>query len=79
MAAAQTGKHNEKRVSYGHSMIVDPWGAVIGQCSESVDMCFAEINLNYLSEVRTNQPVMAHRRNDLYSIVFNTQTTGWSF
>lgn len=79
MAAAQTGKHNEKRISYGHSMIVDPWGAVIGQCSETVDMCFAEINLDYLKEVRTNQPVMQHRRSDLYSILYNTKQTGSKF
>lgn len=29
VAAAQVGRHNEKRVSYGHSMVVDPWGAVV--------------------------------------------------
>lgn len=29
IAAAQVGRHNEKRVSYGHSMIVDPWGKVL--------------------------------------------------
>ncbi|PIO67101.1 hydrolase, carbon-nitrogen family [Teladorsagia circumcincta] len=34
IAAAQTGKHNDKRSSYGHSMVVDPWGAVVAQCSE---------------------------------------------
>ena len=36
IAAAQTGKHNDKRMSYGHAMIVDPWGAVVAQCSERV-------------------------------------------
>lgn len=36
VAAAQTGKHNEKRQSYGHAMVVDPWGHVIAQCSERV-------------------------------------------
>lgn len=29
VAAAQVGWHNEKRVSYGHSMVVDPWGSVV--------------------------------------------------
>ena len=43
VAAAQTGKHNEKRSSYGHSMVVDPWGAVIAQCSETVGMPFSEL------------------------------------
>jgi predicted amidohydrolase len=34
VAAAQTGKHNDKRSSYGHSVIVDPWGTVVAQCAE---------------------------------------------
>ena len=33
-AAAQTGRHNEKRSSFGHSVIVDPWGTVVAQCRE---------------------------------------------
>ncbi|VDN05729.1 unnamed protein product [Thelazia callipaeda] len=69
VAAAQTGKHNDKRSSYGHTMVVDPWGAVIAQCSEAVDMCFAEISPNYLDEIRKLQPVFDHRRSDLYSLV----------
>ncbi|KAJ1363935.1 Nitrilase and fragile histidine triad fusion protein NitFhit [Parelaphostrongylus tenuis] len=75
VAAAQTGKHNEKRFSYGHSMVVDPWGAVIAQCSERVDMCFAEIDLSYVDELRSMQPVFAHRRNDLYSLHVNEVDT----
>ncbi|VDP11299.1 unnamed protein product [Onchocerca flexuosa] len=69
VAAAQTGKHNDKRSSYGHSMIVDPWGAIIAQCSETIDMCFAEISLSYLDEVRKLQPVFDHRRSDLYTLI----------
>lgn len=71
VAAAQTGKHNDKRSSYGHSMVIDPWGAVVAQCSETVDMCFAEISLGYLEEVRKTQPVLDHRRCDLYSLIAN--------
>ncbi|CAI5446284.1 unnamed protein product [Caenorhabditis angaria] len=71
VAAAQTGKHNEKRQSYGHAMIIDPWGAVIAQCSERVDMAFAEIDLDYVAELREMQPVFSHRRNDLYSLNIN--------
>ncbi|VDN56412.1 unnamed protein product [Dracunculus medinensis] len=69
VAAAQTGKHNEKRVSYGHSMVVDPWGTIIAQCSDVMDMCFCEISLDYLNEVRAVQPVFSHRRNDLYCLI----------
>jgi len=73
IAAAQTGKHYDKRISYGHSMVVDPWGAVIAQCSDRVDICFAEIDLDYVHEIRTYQPVIPHRRSDLYSLIFNEQ------
>lgn len=34
IAAAQAGKHNEKRESYGHSLIVDPWGTVVGRLED---------------------------------------------
>jgi len=34
IAAAQAGKHNEKRESYGHSLIVDPWGVVVGRLDD---------------------------------------------
>uniref|UniRef100_A0A914KGC0 bis(5'-adenosyl)-triphosphatase n=1 Tax=Meloidogyne incognita TaxID=6306 RepID=A0A914KGC0_MELIC len=71
VAPAQTGKHNDKRSSYGHSMVVDPWGAIIAQCSEREDLCFAELDLDYVDEVRRNQPVFEHRRSDLYSLYFN--------
>ncbi|RCN29603.1 histidine triad domain protein [Ancylostoma caninum] len=71
VAAAQTGKHNEKRSSYGHSMVVDPWGAIVAQCSERVDMCFAEIDTAYVAELRKMQPVFEHRRSDLYTLHVN--------
>ena len=34
IAAAQAGRHNEKRESYGHSLIIDPWGDVIGSLED---------------------------------------------
>jgi predicted amidohydrolase len=34
IAAAQAGKHNEKRESYGHSLLVDPWGTVVGRLDD---------------------------------------------
>jgi predicted amidohydrolase len=36
IAAAQAGQHNEKRESYGHSLIIDPWGTVIGRLEDPV-------------------------------------------
>lgn len=66
VAAAQTGTHNKKRVSWGHAMIIDPWGTVVAQCSEKTDMALAEIDLNLLKQIRQNMPCENHRRTDLY-------------
>ncbi|KAM4690762.1 deaminated glutathione amidase [Rhinophrynus dorsalis] len=66
VAAAQTGSHNQKRTSYGHAMVVDPWGTVIAQCQEGTGLCYAETNLPYLNGIRQEMPVWGHRRPDLY-------------
>ncbi|XP_049815190.1 nitrilase and fragile histidine triad fusion protein NitFhit [Schistocerca nitens] len=66
VAAAQTGRHNKKRTSWGHAMVVDPWGVVIAQCYEGTNMALAEIDLKYVDKVRTSMPVWQHRRLDLY-------------
>ncbi|XP_041430065.1 nitrilase 1 S homeolog isoform X2 [Xenopus laevis] len=72
VAAAQTDRHNEKRTSYGHAMVVDPWGLVIGQCQEGTGICYAEIDIPYMERVRRDMPVWRHRRTDLYGkISFN--------
>ncbi|KAK4154072.1 carbon-nitrogen hydrolase [Chaetomidium leptoderma] len=67
IAAAQAGRHNEKRVSYGHSMIVDPWGVVLaelGDKGDEPDIVTAEIDHGLLSKVRTEVPL--RRRTDVY-------------
>ncbi|XP_002740322.2 deaminated glutathione amidase-like [Saccoglossus kowalevskii] len=66
VAAAQTGKHHDRRTSYGHSMVVDPWGCVIACCHEGVDVCVVDIDLDYQQKIRTEMPVWNHRRYDLY-------------
>ncbi|XP_033338700.2 ntrilase and fragile histidine triad fusion protein NitFhit [Megalopta genalis] len=67
VAAAQTGTHNKKRVSWGHAMIVDPWGTIVAQCSEKTDIAIAEIDLGLVQLVRENMPCENHRRTDLYA------------
>lgn len=69
VAAAQVGSHNVKRTSYGHAMIVDPWGAVVAQCRDGVGIAMAHIDLGYLASVRQNMPVQRQRRADLYGKV----------
>ncbi|KAJ2698565.1 Carbon-nitrogen hydrolase [Coemansia spiralis] len=68
-AAAQIGRHNTKRASYGDAMIVDPWGAVVARCSRNTSepaLAIAEINLDYLDKVRRDMPVFSHRRTDIF-------------
>ncbi|NWU93959.1 NIT1 amidase, partial [Upupa epops] len=69
VAAAQTGQNHERRMSYGHSLVVDPWGAVVAQCREGPGLCYAEIDLEYLHRVRREIPVSRHRRSDLYGTI----------
>ncbi|KAK4168413.1 carbon-nitrogen hydrolase [Cladorrhinum sp. PSN259] len=67
IAAAQVGRHNEKRVSYGHSMIVDPWGVVLADLGDKTDdpeIATAEIDHELLRKVRMEMPL--NRRSDVY-------------
>ncbi|XP_070586400.1 deaminated glutathione amidase isoform X1 [Erythrolamprus reginae] len=66
VAAAQTGQHHPRRTSFGHSMVVDPWGSIVAQCQEGPGLCFAEIDLGYLHRLRQEMPVFAHRQPRLY-------------
>lgn len=52
IASNQTGKHANGRATYGHSMIIDPWGNIISSLEKDEGFILAEINLEYLTEVR---------------------------
>jgi predicted amidohydrolase len=63
IAAAQCGEHEDGRRTYGHSLVVDPWGKVLldmGTAQKQVG--FAELDLDRLGEVRKRIPVLSHRR-----------------
>jgi nitrilase len=62
IAPGQCGEHNRSRRSYGHSMIVDPWGVVLAQAPEGEGLALAEIDLARVSEVRRRLPALSHRR-----------------
>lgn len=66
IAAAQTGVHNHKRSSFGHSMIVDPWGAIVAQCSEGEGFALAHIDSEVLQKARSKLPIWTDRRSDIY-------------
>ncbi len=58
-APAQVGVHSPKFTSYGHSALVDPWGDVVAMAKHQTGLVFAEIDLNYLQQVRRKLPVEA--------------------
>lgn len=75
IAAAQCGRHNQKRVSYGGSLVINPWGEVVAQLGTAntdgtgegmgdPQLCTAEIDLGLVEKVRKEMPLL--RRTDVY-------------
>jgi predicted amidohydrolase len=62
VAAAQSGRHADGRETYGHSLAVSPWGAVLLDMGEDTGVGFADIELSLVGEVRQRIPTLAHRR-----------------
>lgn len=62
VAPAQAGKNPQSFATYGHSMIVDPWGKVLAVAPEAAAVVVAEIDLDYLRKVRAELPSLAQRR-----------------
>jgi predicted amidohydrolase len=62
LASDQDGNHPEGRKSYGHSMIVDPWGKIIVEQKTQVGIITADIDLQAMHKLRTSFPVLKHRR-----------------
>jgi predicted amidohydrolase len=62
IAAAQTGEHHGKRKTYGHSMIVSPWGEVLAEGGEDEGLIYAEIDLEAVNAARTAIPALTHDR-----------------
>ena len=61
LAPAQGGKHPTGRVTYGNSMIVDPWGDVTARLDKGDGVAIAEFDATRIAEVRTMLPALAHR------------------
>jgi predicted amidohydrolase len=62
LAAAQQGRHSDKRLTYGHSLIVDPWGTVLAECPDGEGMTMAEVDFSTQERVRSQLPCLGHRR-----------------
>ncbi len=65
VAPACTGTHydgsNEPRVTFGNSLIIDPWGAVIARASDGAGFTSARIDRALIARIRRDMPIMAHR------------------
>lgn len=61
MAAAQVGRHNPKRESYGHSLIVDPWGTIVAECESDTGLAMTEIDLGDIARTRGRMPCHQHQ------------------
>jgi predicted amidohydrolase len=62
IAAAQSGKHEDGRETYGHSLVVDPWGEILLDMGEGEGLGFVDIDLSRVDEVRAQIPVHLNRR-----------------
>ncbi|QIX02448.1 hypothetical protein AMS68_007965 [Peltaster fructicola] len=62
IAAAQVGPHNAKRTSYGHSIVIDPWGEVVaelgGEKKDEPEIILADIDLEKVKKTRREMPLL---------------------
>jgi nitrilase len=62
LAAGQVGRHTTGRRTWGHSMIVDPWGRVVAERVEGEGLVIADVDLTQVQTLRREFPVLGHRR-----------------
>jgi len=70
IAAAQCGQHTEKRRTFGHSLIIDPWGEVLADGGEEPGFIMAEIDMEQVAKRRSQVPNLKNIR------PFSLKTTG---
>jgi deaminated glutathione amidase len=62
VAAAQWGRHEDGRETFGHSLVVGPWGEVLLDMGEGTGVGFADVDLAEVAAVRARLPALSHRR-----------------
>ncbi len=62
IAPAQTGQHQDGRATYGHSLVVDPWGNVLLDMGDAPGVGFADLDVAQVNDVRSRLPAIRHRR-----------------
>ncbi|MCP4294039.1 MAG: carbon-nitrogen hydrolase family protein [Proteobacteria bacterium] len=61
VAPGQFGRHNSKRHSFGHSVIIDPWGEIVVQAPDQEGVILGEIDFQKLQQIRSEMPVFSHK------------------
>ena len=61
VASAQGGQHSNGRATWGHSMVIDPWGQVVACCDEGEGLAIAKVDPGLTEKVRLNLPALRHR------------------
>jgi len=62
LAAAQCGTHPDGRRTWGHSMIIDPWGEILAELGDGEGVIIADLSTTRLQHVRASLPALQHRR-----------------
>jgi nitrilase len=62
VASGQCGEHPGGRLTYGHSMVIGPWGEVLAECRDGTGIAHAEVDMIELERLRRQFPVLEHRR-----------------
>jgi predicted amidohydrolase len=66
LAAAQTGTHEasvgQRRKTYGHSLVVAPWGEVLADAGDAVGVTFVDLDMEKVAEARRRVPSLTHDR-----------------
>ena len=60
VAPAQIGAHENGRETYGHSLIIDPWGEILAEASEDDELIIAQIDMTLAAKARQQIPALAH-------------------
>ena len=61
LAPAQGGRHENGRRTWGHSMLIDPWGEIVAQLPEGEGVVVGDVDPERIAEVRKNLPALKHR------------------
>ncbi len=68
LASAQGGTHSNGRRTFGHSMLIDPWGDIVDVLAEGEGLVMGTVSMKQLQSIRTRLPALAHQTISLASL-----------